>query len=281
MGQQLGIIVLIDIPAAIERNTLDGNIWLVDNGGWDGSTGEGSPHLVSAIDATDAAIDPGNAILNWLVCGIGTIPIAVPQTFFLEDGDRASLRALPLTQSSQVEEAPTPDRTTWSARTRSLAGDHVRPERVFAAARSDSPAPLSGPDYVDPGTARFKRTGKSRVAQAGDQTLVYYPDPVILRVHGEALDAGVIYPAQYGSPAMFSAGLYWSASVDPSRLGLYRYTLDIGLYYSRRDARGSTVEESVILSHDAWIKVSTGLPRNGFRAVALDLIPSVADGREG
>lgn len=275
MGQQLGIVVMIDIPAAIESNTLEGNIWLVDNGGWDGSTGQGSPNLVSALDVTDAQFDPGNAVLNWIPIGIGTIPISVPQSFFLYDGDRRALAQRPL---------PALHQRIFPVRIRNLMGDEVNikhPEHLAREApQADPQMPLSARGYVDPGVARFRRTGASRVAQPGDQDLAYYPDPAILRIHGEALDAGVIYPAQYGSPEMFSRGLYWSAAVDPARLGLYRYTIEIGLYYSRRDADGKVVDDWVILSHDAWIKISTGAPRNGFPGAVLALCPSPADAEE-
>ncbi|MBB4100417.1 hypothetical protein [Sphingomonas kyeonggiensis] len=271
MGQQLGIVVLIDIPAAVESNSLAGNIWLVDNGGWDGSTGEGSPDLVCAIDVTDAQLDPGNAVLNWIPIGIGTIPINIPQTFFLYDDDRRALAQRPL---------PALHQGIFPVRIRNLVGDEVNIKHpghlLKEAPRADPQMLLSAQGFVDPGTARFKRTGESRVAQPGDQDLVYYPDPAILRIHGEALDAGVIYPAQYGSPEMFSRGLYWSASVNPNLLGLYRYTIEIALYYSRRDADGRVVDDWVILSHDAWIKISTGAPRNGFPAVTLDLVSNDA-----
>lgn len=274
MGQQLGIVVLIDIPAAVDSNTLDGNIWLVDNGGWEGSTGEGSPDLVSTIDVTDAQIDPGNAVLNWIPIGIGTIPINVPQTFFLNNDDRRVLRQRPL---------PALHSGQFPVRIRNIVGDEVNikhPAHLGAEPpRADPQMPLSALGYLDPGTARFRRTGESHAAQPGDQELVYYPDPAIMRIHGEALEAGAIFPAQYGSPELFSPGLYWSASVDPNRLGLYRYTIDIALHYSRRDAAGKVFDERVILSHDAWIKVFVGAPRNGFPDGGLIPIPS--DARAG
>lgn len=271
MGQQLGIVVVIDIPAAIEHETLEGNVWLCDNGGWDGSTGEGSPELVSALDVTDAGLDPGPPVLNWIPIGIGTVPISVPQTFFLHADDRRALRQQPL---------PVLHQGIFPVRIRNLVGDEVNIKHPAHLAADPPPAdhsmPLSAEGLLDPGRAHFRRTGTSRVARADDQDLIYYPDPAILRIHGEALDAGVIFPAQYGSPEVFSRGLYWSASVDPARLGLYRYTMEIALYYSRRDASGTVIDDWVILSHDAWIMISTGAPRSGFPAVTLDLMASGA-----
>jgi hypothetical protein len=217
-------------------------------------------------------MDPGNAVLNWIPIGIGTIPVNVPQTFFLNDDDRRVLRQRPL---------PALHSGLFPVRIRNILGDEVNikhPEHLGRETpRADPQMPLSALGYLDPGTARFRRTGESHVAQPGDQDVVYYPDPVITRIHGEALEAGVIYPAQYGSPELFSRGLYWSASVDASLLGLYRYTVDIALHYSRRNAAGKVIDDRVILSHDAWIKISTGAPRNGFSADGLIPIPIPSD----
>jgi hypothetical protein len=153
-------------------------------------------------------------------------------------------------------------------RIRNIVGDEVNIKRpasgLLAAPLRDPAMPFSGQGYLDPGVARFRRTGQSRVAQPGDQDVIYYPDPAIQRIGGEAMEAGVIFPAQYGSPELFSDGLYWSASVDPSRLGLFRYTIWVTLYYSRRDSEGRVTDHSVTLPHDGYLKLFTGAVRSGF-----------------
>ena len=42
MSQELTIIVLVDVQAALDANTLEGNIYLIDNLKDEGSTGEGT-----------------------------------------------------------------------------------------------------------------------------------------------------------------------------------------------------------------------------------------------
>lgn len=261
MGQQLGIVVLIDIAAAIEANTLRDHIWLVDNGGWNGSRQEGAPDLVTTLDVTDTSAGP--PVLNWLPIGIGTIPVTVPQTFFLHDSDLAALEQQPM---------PVAHGRRFPVRIRNILGDEVNIKRsgtgLTRTAAPEAGMIFSGQGFLDPGAARFHRTRRSRVSEPGDQDLIHYPDPVIARVCGEAMDLGVFYPAQYRSPELFSDGLYWSASVDPSRRGVYRYTLWITLFYSRRDREGRVTDHSVTLPHQAYLALSTGAMRSGFADMA-------------
>jgi hypothetical protein len=263
MGQQLGIIVLIDIAGAVEANDLHGHLWFVDNGRWDGSTGEGTGNLVTALDVTDADIP----VLNWLPLGIGTVPVTVPQTFFLYEDDRRALSQPPL---------PAKHPQRFPVRIRNILGDEVNIKQPAHLPRGEVPAdpamPFSGQGFLDPGPARFRRTGQSRVARPGDQDVIHYPDPAIQRIGGEAVEQGVIFPAQYGSPELFSDGLYWSASVDPNVLGVFRYTLWITLCYSRRDGEGRVTDHSVTLPHDAWIKISRGALRSGFSEIDFNMI---------
>ncbi|MBB4618387.1 hypothetical protein [Sphingomonas abaci] len=271
MGQQLNIIVLIDIAAAIEANALRDHIWLVDNGGWNGSRHEGTPDLVTALDVTD--IGAGPPVLNWLPVGIGAVPVAVPQTFFLADSAPGApgLRSMPGAHGPH-----------FPLRMRNILGDDIdiaRPETGLFHAGPPEPGMIcSGKGFRDPGTARFHRSGRSRVAEPGDHELVYHPNPVITRVCGEAMALGVFYPAQYGSPELFSDGLYWSASVDPCRRGLYSYTLWITLSYARRDRHGTVTDHSLTLSHDAYLSLSTGAMRSGFTDMggAVAVGPGVA-----
>ncbi|BAQ69163.1 hypothetical protein [Rhodovulum sulfidophilum] len=268
MGQQLGIVAMVDIAAAIEANDLRGHLWLVDNGRWAGSTGEGTGNLASALDVTDSAL-AGAPILNWFQIGIGSIPITVPQTFFLHDEDRKALAQTALSAKH---------RSRFSARLRNILGEEINirnsPRKMAASTEPTRALPHAGQGFLEPGRARFRNTRKSRVTRTDDQDLIHYPDPVIARIDGEAVEKKVIFPAQYGSPQLFSDGLYWSASVNPAMLGVYSYTLWITLYYARRDKDGEVTDHSVTLPHDAWISVSTGAIRSGFSNSTLDIIPA-------
>lgn len=264
MGQQLGIIVLVDTAAAIEDNDLHGHLWLVDNGGWNGSTGEGTGNLVTALDMTDAA-EAGLPLLNWRPLGIGAPPLMAPRIADLAEQDRRDL-------ARQPDYPP----RSFSPRRRTILGDEVTlwpPGHSGAIVSSPRPASrFAGQGFLYPGAARFLRTRRSRVAHEDDLAVEYHNDPVIDRIAGEAVEAGSIFPAQYGSPDLFSDGLYWSASIDPRILGLFRYTMWITLSYSRRDAHGKVETYSLTLPHDAWIKITTGALRDGFGYPGFDIV---------
>jgi hypothetical protein len=231
MSQQLGILVMVDNEAAVRSGTLRDNIYLVDNGQWAGSSGEATGNLITAIEGTQSAAQMGQQVLNWLPFGIGSPPVMVPQTAFLQAPDRALL--------------------------------------------ADVPHPLRRPQYVQPrildslgieirNTLTLRDSGeRSLLAELDDKT-VYYPDPAIVNITGEAVDLGVIFPAQYGSPDLFSEGLYWSASVDTNKIGVFTYTLHIKLSYSKR-RKGKVTDLSITLPHDARIKVTKDFAKNGFR----------------
>lgn len=63
---QLSVVILIDVEAVNKTNTLAGNIYFIDNNEWNGSTNEGTEHLVTAI--------AGTQVINWLCLGIDVIP---------------------------------------------------------------------------------------------------------------------------------------------------------------------------------------------------------------
>ena len=99
-------------------------------------------------------------------------------------------------------------------------------------------------------------------AKAAD-TRIYFPNPVIADIAGEAVDLRVIYPAQYGSPDLFSDGLYWSATVDTNKVGHFAYTLYITLFYSE-PVDGKMTACSVTLPYVAYINVTNAMATNGF-----------------
>lgn len=62
MNNQLAIVVMIDVEAALRAGSLQGNTYLVDNNRVNGSSGQGSGQLTTQV--------VGNQILNWLASGI-------------------------------------------------------------------------------------------------------------------------------------------------------------------------------------------------------------------
>lgn len=264
MSQQLGIVLMIDSAAAIEAGTLEGHIYLVDNGKAAGSTGEGTPHLVTAIDGVRTAGQSDVQVLNWLPYGISSPPPTLPQQFFLDASSRETLT-----------------RHVQSAEPRLAARRFAAPPRAAGdtAAAEPEPAPTEaapvlprltrkivdvlGRDLREPASPALRANLAARAAPEG--TRVHYPNPLISNIYGEAVDLRVIYPAQYGSPDLFSDGLYWSASVDTSRVGYFSYLIDVVLFYSELSG-GGWVERSMTLPYAAYLKVTDQAAINGFSA---------------
>jgi hypothetical protein len=255
MSQQLGILVMIDSVAAIEARSLDGNIYLIDNAKWAGSTGEGTGHLVTTVDGSRVSGQAETQVLNWLPLGIDSPPPTLPQTFFLHEDARENL-----SQRSRPAEA------------RALAEG---PVAHAAAAPSAEPAPaqplrlrrkaldILGRE-VGPAEAHARSfSERAEPAAKAADTKTYYPNPVISNIAGEAVDLRVIYPAQYGSPDLFSDGLYWSATVDTNKVGHFAYILFITLFYSE-PLDGKMTECSVTLPYVAYINVTNEIATNGF-----------------
>lgn len=258
MSQQLGIVLMIDSAAAIEAGTLDGNIYLVDNGRSSGSTGEGTAHLVTAIEGI---LVPGQAdipVLNWLPYGVSSPPPTLPQHFFL---DAASRETVTRHVQSAEPHLAAKRLAAEAAPTEPEAKPAPEPEPVLPRL-TRRVVDILGRDLRDAaGGPTARATALVRTAAEGAR--VHYPNPLISNIYGEAVDLGVIYPAQYGSPDLFSDGLYWSASVDVSRLGYFSYVIDVVLFYSEFSA-GQWVDRSITLPYAAYLNVTDQAAINGF-----------------
>jgi hypothetical protein len=82
MTQQLAIVAMIDVVAALQSGTLEGNIHLIDNNKWLGSSGVGSGNLTTVIDVARVNGLAQAQVLNWLVYGLERPPPSLPQSFF-------------------------------------------------------------------------------------------------------------------------------------------------------------------------------------------------------
>jgi hypothetical protein len=253
MSQQLGIVLMIDSVAAIEARSLDGNIYLIDNAKWAGSTGEGTGHLVTAVDGRRVSSQADAQVLNWLPLGIDSPPPTLPQTYFLQPAARESL-----SQRSGSAGEPALEGVGAPAAATPPAEPAPRPLRL----------PRRSLDILGRDVGQAKLESLSALERDGSpakaaDTRIYFPNPVIADIAGEAVDLRVIYPAQYGSPDLFSDGLYWSATVDTNKVGHFAYTLYITLFYSE-PMDGKMTECSVTLPYVAYINVTNEIATNGF-----------------
>jgi len=263
MSQQLAIIVLVDVVAALKARSLKDHTYLFDNMKHHGSEGEGTPDLVTAVNGAHWA-DGSQAdeqVLNWLPYSMGAVPPTVPRTF-QTDRTRASdqealdalaeLRALARTPGADLGGALVGVERRLGTRTR--VKSHTRGGAIPAAHK-----------LID-------MRGEVVYTDSHDGVpALNNPTPLITDITGEAVDKKIIYPAQYGSPDMVTDGWYWSASVDTSRPGTYRYKMEIHL----RELiwRNGWVWEPVRMTFESRLRVTSGRKRNAFTGAGAGLLP--------
>ncbi len=256
MAQQLAIIVLVDIANALQLRTLDGNVYMFDNMKFQGSVGEGTGDLVTAIPGSywNDGSQATEQVLNWLPASLGSIPPTVPRSYHIDRARETDLQALQ-------------DLAALAGRP---AGINTGAELAGLQCRIGSLASLRGNSRSLTSSKLIDVTGR---IISGDATHAYnYPTPVITGITGAAVDEKIIYPAQYGSPDMVSYGWYWSATADTSRPGTHAYTMSIQLHeLVHRD--GAPVWEPVNLTCESTIRVTAEPKRNAFTGTGLGLLP--------
>lgn len=262
MGQQLAIIVLVDVPSALKAKTLKGNTYLFDNMKLQGSENEGTGDLVTAVNGTswrDGSI-ADEQILNWLPYSLGSIPPTVPRSYHTDrarDSDQEALEAI----SDLVSRAG----TSGTDVTSELNSIH---KKVGVRTRRKS-IRRNGSHHT--GHKLLDVTGEVIESPAKARGL-NFPAPVITDVIGEAVDKKIIYPAIYGSPDLVSDGWYWSASVDTSTPGTFGYTMVFHLHRLISDGE-DWIWEPVSMSFDSSIKITSAQKYNGFTRAGVGLLP--------
>ncbi|HST83045.1 MAG TPA: hypothetical protein VLL08_15025 [Kineosporiaceae bacterium] len=247
MTQQAGIVVLIDVDAAVESKTLLGNTYLVDNTGVPGCQEEGTEALVTDMQSSHW-IDGSQAdeqILNWLLYALGSLPPTLPRNY----------------RSDQVR----------------------RHERV---GHNDATQPEPGHDESAGQGARVRRRGSGVPGRAlldvhgrvlpetadGSHLAHSRPAPVLVDITGEAVDLKIIYPALYGSPDRSTEGWYWSATVDTSRPGTYAYTMTVELR-ELMHIDGGWHWMPHRMTFDAAIRITSKPCLNGFTGAGIGVLP--------
>ena len=233
MTQQHGIVLIVDVEAALQTGTLEGCSYFFDNAGPFGSTGLGTGNLVSALHGTywSDGTQASQPILNFLVTGITSLPITLPRNYAaiwpaIVEGQK-NLRA-----------------------TSYLTGVHGH----VLLDQTGQPV----------GTANAKL----------ESTDVAQPPPVITNISGDAVEKGIIFPAQYGSPDLVNGGWYWSATVATFSPGIWSYTLHVLIHRLVIDAETQQhLWEPVPLTCSAKLNISTRPMRNGFTGAGVGLLP--------
>ena len=269
MTQQLGIVVIVDVDAALQAGTLEGCTYFFENSGPFGTTGMGTDRLVSAINGTHWAdgSQASEQILNFLITGVNSLPITLPRDYAQFRTREQELRTLAAARALAADDA---------------AGSNESPANLIARLRPPQYSSIRYPsgqrsevvllDYLgQPVPATFDTSEMpSRRAEAG----VAQIPPIITGISGEAVEKGIIYPAQYGSPDLVNGGWYWSATVATFSPRVWSYTLHIVVYRLVHDAATQqALWDPVPMSIDAKLNILNRPMRNGFTGGGTGLLP--------
>ncbi|NRB39910.1 MAG: hypothetical protein HRU20_15820 [Pseudomonadales bacterium] len=244
MIQQSAIILMIDTEAALKDNTLEGNIYMFDNMKTRGSEGEGTGALVTAVNGShwhDDTMAEAQG-LNWLAYAIGTVPPTLPKGFQVAQSrihDKKAIEELKSKKGLKVED------TSVISQLRDNQGN-VKSTHL---------------KMVDITGQTVTKEYKSDL----------YMTPIIKEISGEAVERGILYPDQHGSPDYANNGWYWASSVVTNKSpGVYAYTLHLILYHlSKEDDTWMPVE----MTYNSYINVTSEAKINGFTEGAMGMLP--------
>jgi hypothetical protein len=255
MSQEITIIVLIDIPAAIAANQLEGNIYLIDNLRTEGSKGEGTGQLVTAVNGSYWANggQADEALLNWLPQGIGNLPLSLPRSFHMHKPRTEQLDHV----FRSVNKDSDTNKVMMDVRKKIGHAAKVRDARGGLQETGMRVLNVLG-EPVD--------EGESSVSELNHLT------PQLDAISGEAVDKGILYPAQYGTPISIKDGWYWSATADTAKTGEYGYTMHFTLFKLAYE-KHRPVWEPVRMSYDSKIRVTTQPKLNGFTGAGMGILP--------
>jgi hypothetical protein len=273
MSQQLGIILMVDVEAAIKDNSLAGNSYLFDNMKLQGSEGLGTDKLVSAINGTSYC-DGSQAteqVLNWLPYGVGSLPPTLPKSFLADKSKNSDLKAL-----DDLKELANKIENTEKDRFTSVV--HVLEELKKISQATGVKTKVQSKrsevkhDFGHSGQKIMDVTGELISGAEGTIPDINSLNPIITGISGEAVDENIIYPAAYGSPDMVTDGWYWAASVDTSKPGIYAYTMHVQLYKLTL-TNGEWAWVPIDMTCEAYIKISNDPKKNGFTNAGLGFLP--------
>jgi hypothetical protein len=256
---QNGIILLVDVDALLEERRVENNVYFLDNTKKLGSIGEGTTDLTTNIVG---ALNPdgsiaGEAVMNWLPYGIAAAPNPVLRVAARRDHGTARFHEL----LAELKTASPANVAKIVARHEKIANQH----ECATFERKDGRHHEIPMAFAHPSGASKGETTVS----AGDLS------PLISDITGPAVDNGVLYPAQYGSPDAITEGWYWSATVDTHKTGLHVYQIHL-LVHRPVGKKGEPVvwkPETFVVN--AKINVTAGTIANGFTGYGPGVLPLV------
>lgn len=275
MSQEITIIVAVDVQGALAAKTLQDNIYLYDNLRTEGSEGNGTGHLITAINGSHwyNGSQASEGLLNWLAYSISSTPPTLPRTLPVQTAKKS-------TQKSEKEVAEAIHKMAsieQKASNNTLETNHIT-QLHHAIKKAKSLEGISTKIRKQDGT--LVDTGHKLTTMKGELVQDYEKEkfnisnlmPIISNITGEAVDKEILYLAQYGTPVLINDGWYWSATADTSKVGTYDYTLHLTLHqHSLVD--GVLIWEPVQMTYDAQLKVTTAPMINGFTNAGTGILP--------
>jgi len=263
MAQQLGIVIIIDVEAALRAGSLEGCTYCFDNAGPFGTTGMGTDKLVSAIRGTywQDGSQASEHVLNFVATGVSSLPITLPR-----DYQHHRARLLELATLSAA-------RAVAGGAARSKAVADIRTALAHIKVPQLSTIKLPSGHQIE--HALLNHFGEPVSADATpDTSRVAQLPPVITGVTGEAVEKGIIFPAQYGSPDLVNGGWYWSATVATATPKVWSYTLHLLLHRFINDPASPEPRwEPVPLTMEGKLNITSKPMRNGFTGGGTGFLP--------
>lgn len=283
MAQQLAVVAMIDIDAALKNNSLEGNIYLFDNMKLQGSEGQGTSHLISPIHGTydSDGLQANEQVLNWLVFGVGSVPPTVPRTFPVDKARNSQLRLIK--EFNKLNKRIQENDPTLSAKSETLKNevDCILQNTGIQTKFKSKGGVISRHRHTMVKLLDVKGqlvTNPEVITDADNKSQqISYRPPILNNITGEAVDKKIIYQAQYGSPDLLGDGWYWSATVSTHQPGTYSYTMHFQIYEPVYN-EGKPWEEHVIwkpvyMTHKSSIRITTNPRRNGFTSGYEGMLP--------
>lgn len=264
MAQQITIYVLVDSVAAFQANQLEGNIYLMDNLRTEGSKNQGTGQLVTAVNGTawSNGTQANEPLLNWLVAGLSSLPVTLPRNYQYDrsrESDRAALETVHWHARALKSDAEAVNGIDGLTEAASALGVHPR----FKNERGELERHRL--QLLD-----LRGEVVTRADSKADD--IHQLPPIITDITGEAVDEGILYPAQYGTPVPINAGWYWSATASTNRPGVYSYTMHIKVY-KLIFAEGQPIWQDKDMTYDSQIRVRSRQMVNGFTGGGIGPLP--------
>ncbi|WP_298510378.1 hypothetical protein [uncultured Kordia sp.] len=281
MSQQFGIMIMIDVKAALKTRNLKDHVYLIDNMKDFGSQNEGTNALISKVNGTYWAdgTQAGEEVMNWLAIDINDMPRTVQKpsyyTYFKTKAIESFLKNH-LLDVREKKNDKKDEKTNYEIEMTSDGFNTMfdKLQDIANVAQGGLKTNTDSTKNIETVWPLVSVTGEiegQNTTDIKEDDYINLP-PIVTNITGEAVDLGIIYPAQYGSPNFITEGWYWCATVNTAKAGKYRYTAHITLF-DLVTKEGKISWKPVQMTFDSHILISRDPMRNGFTGAGDSYLP--------